>query len=146
MLQVGRSRVRFPMRSLDFSIYVILPAALWPWPARKADNLTAICEPIIWEMRGHRRLTILWAFTACYRDSCLCCCLYIQYMSLETVFLYLQMHPWSGIQKSRFIYAWSLYMNRIKYVSNEISDSHSGGRELLAMYVTRRMDIKGLIT
>jgi hypothetical protein len=52
------------MRLLDFSIYLILPAALWPgvdsasnrneyqeffWgckgrPACKADNLTAICE------------------------------------------------------------------------------------------------------
>jgi hypothetical protein len=31
-------------------------------PARKADNLTAICEP--------RRLTTLLASTACYRDSC----------------------------------------------------------------------------
>jgi hypothetical protein len=30
-------------------------------PARKADNLTAICEP--------RRLTTVWASTACYRDS-----------------------------------------------------------------------------
>jgi hypothetical protein len=27
----GRSRVRFPKRSLDVSIYLILPAALWPW-------------------------------------------------------------------------------------------------------------------
>jgi hypothetical protein len=29
VLQVGRSRVRFPMRSLDFSIDLNLPAALW---------------------------------------------------------------------------------------------------------------------
>jgi hypothetical protein len=30
MLQAGRSRVRFPMRSLDFSIDLIFPAALLP--------------------------------------------------------------------------------------------------------------------
>ena len=30
-LQVGRSRVRFPMLSLEFFIDVILPAALWSW-------------------------------------------------------------------------------------------------------------------
>jgi hypothetical protein len=31
MLQAGRSRDQFPMRSLDFSINLILPATLWPW-------------------------------------------------------------------------------------------------------------------
>ena len=30
-LQVGRSRVRFPMVSLEFFINIILPAALWSW-------------------------------------------------------------------------------------------------------------------
>ena len=30
-LQAGRSRVRFPMVSLEIFIHIILPAALWPW-------------------------------------------------------------------------------------------------------------------
>jgi hypothetical protein len=38
-------------------------------PARKTDNLTAICEPTVLKKWEPRRLTTLWAFTACYRDS-----------------------------------------------------------------------------
>jgi hypothetical protein len=38
-------------------------------PARKADNLTAICESVIWKMREPRRHTTLWASTAYYKDS-----------------------------------------------------------------------------
>jgi len=30
-LQAGRSRVRFPIVSLEFFIDIILPAALWTW-------------------------------------------------------------------------------------------------------------------
>jgi hypothetical protein len=38
-------------------------------PASKAENLTAIGEPIVLKMWEPRRLTTLWASTACYRDS-----------------------------------------------------------------------------
>jgi hypothetical protein len=38
-------------------------------PARKADNLTAIFEPIVYKMWEPRRLTALWVSTVCYRDS-----------------------------------------------------------------------------
>jgi hypothetical protein len=38
-------------------------------PARKVDNLTAICEPIVWELWEPRRLTALWVSTTCFRDS-----------------------------------------------------------------------------
>jgi hypothetical protein len=37
--------------------------------ARKADNLKAICEPIVKKMWELRRLITLWTSTACYRDS-----------------------------------------------------------------------------
>jgi hypothetical protein len=66
MLQVGRSRVPYPMRSLYFSIDLILPAALSLGSSQrltemsirnlpggegrlayKADNFTAICEQIV---------------------------------------------------------------------------------------------------
>jgi hypothetical protein len=35
----------------------------------KADNLTAIFYPIVYEMCEPRRFTFLWAFTAYYRDN-----------------------------------------------------------------------------
>jgi hypothetical protein len=37
--------------------------------ARKADNLTDICEPLLCKMLERRRLKTQWASTACYRDS-----------------------------------------------------------------------------
>jgi hypothetical protein len=36
---------------------------------RKADNLIAICELIVWKMWEPQHLTTLWASTACYRDG-----------------------------------------------------------------------------
>jgi hypothetical protein len=38
-------------------------------PAREADNLTVIYGPIVYKMWEPRRLTTLWDFTACYKDS-----------------------------------------------------------------------------
>jgi hypothetical protein len=38
-------------------------------PARKADDFTAICEPIVYKIWEPRRLTTLSASTACFRDS-----------------------------------------------------------------------------
>jgi hypothetical protein len=37
--------------------------------ARKADSHNASCELIVQKMWDPRRLTTLWAYTACYRDS-----------------------------------------------------------------------------
>jgi hypothetical protein len=37
-------------------------------PARKADNLTAICETIVYKIWEPHHLTTLWGSTAWYRD------------------------------------------------------------------------------
>ena len=69
-VQAGRSRVRFPMVSLEFFIDIILPATLWPWgstqpltemstrnifwglrrPVRRADNLTTFMCRLSWNL------------------------------------------------------------------------------------------------
>jgi hypothetical protein len=89
MLQAERWRFRFPMRSLEFfnwpnpSSRTMALGSTQPLtkmstrnlprgkkrPARKADNLTAICESSVYKMWEPRRLTTLWASTACYRES-----------------------------------------------------------------------------
>jgi hypothetical protein len=37
--------------------------------ARKSNNLTAVCEPIVYKMWEPGRLTTLKTSTACYKDS-----------------------------------------------------------------------------
>jgi hypothetical protein len=54
-LQAGRSRVQFSMRSLDFSIDLILPAVLWP---RDRLDLSQKCARIFLEVKGGQRIKL----------------------------------------------------------------------------------------
>jgi hypothetical protein len=84
MLNAGRSRVRVPIRSLNVFSWPNPSSLIMPlWltqsnrneyheqkemflgsiarPVRKADNLTAVCEPIFYKMWEPWHLTTLWA-------------------------------------------------------------------------------------
>jgi hypothetical protein len=56
MLQAGRSRVRFPMKSLDFIVYLILPATLWPWVDSASDRNEY--QESSWGVNGCRRVRL----------------------------------------------------------------------------------------
>jgi hypothetical protein len=65
-------------------------------PARKADNLSAICEPIVYKMWVPRRLTSQWVSMACYRDN------FSFYFKLNP--LPLRIIPCACITNTKFIY------------------------------------------
>jgi hypothetical protein len=53
--------------------------------ARRADKLTAICEPTLWKIWEPRRLTTLRTSTACHSDSSILFTLFICGLFNETV-------------------------------------------------------------
>jgi hypothetical protein len=128
MPQTGRSRVRFPMRSLNFSIVLIFPAlesaqlltemSIMNLPggkerlARKADNLNAICEPIVLKMWEPRRLTTLWASTACYRDS-------LFFFALYSI----------GSWVNRWMMNWKRFRTKLSWRNRILSRHLPGGTE-----------------
>jgi hypothetical protein len=54
-------------------------------PARKADNLTAICESINYKIWDPRRLIQLWASMACYRDSFAFCRVFVTVKHMQMI-------------------------------------------------------------
>jgi hypothetical protein len=81
-----RIEIKFPMRSLDFFFNLPNPSSRTmalgltqpltemstrnlPEGQRAAENLIDTFEQIVKKIWKPRRLTILWALTACYKDS-----------------------------------------------------------------------------
>jgi hypothetical protein len=62
---------------LNRNEYQVSPWGKWR-VERKADSLTAFCEPIVYKMWEPLRLKTVWASTACYKNSYSCnrplCC------------------------------------------------------------------------